>query len=111
VFLQVENRRDGYLGFALARLGRFDEAAALAGRLSADPASQMLVFAGLRDRERAFEALSRLLTANPWRAATWMTRPEMDLLRGDDRYAQYRLRLGLSCEIVGRGGRPVTEPA
>jgi hypothetical protein len=55
----------------------------------------MLVYGGLGDRERAFDALERMAALNWWRAATWMTRPEVAILRGDPRVAELRRRLGL----------------
>lgn len=88
-------QRYGYLGYALARLGRTSEARALADAHPESPSRQMLIYAGLGDRERAFAALERTAAANWWRAAAWMYRPEMDVLRGDPRLAvlQRRLRL------------------
>ena len=53
----------------------------------------MLPYAGLGDRERAFDALRKLAAVDPWRAVTWMQRPEMTLLRGDPRYNEIRTQL------------------
>ena len=57
----------------------------------------MLIYAGLNDKERAFEALDRAMAMkfSTWRVATWMNRPEMAILLGDPRYQAIRLRLGL----------------
>ena len=55
----------------------------------------MLIYAGLGDKDRAFQALERMAAVNWWRAATWMMRPEMAVLRGDPRVADLRERLGV----------------
>jgi hypothetical protein len=55
----------------------------------------MLIYAGLGDKDRAFEALSRTAEINWWRAATWMRRPEMALLRGDPRIVALKKELRL----------------
>jgi tetratricopeptide (TPR) repeat protein len=83
-----------YLGYLYAVTGRRDEAEALA-RSGLPPARQMLIYVGLGDKDRAFEALDRAVTTSPWRVATWMNRPEMAILRGDPRFQAIRQRLGL----------------
>ena len=55
----------------------------------------MLIYAGLGDKDRAFEGLAATAEINWWRAATWMHRPEMVLLRDDPRMAALREKLGL----------------
>jgi tetratricopeptide (TPR) repeat protein len=85
----------GYLGYLYAVTGRRDEAEALAAAHPESPPRQMLIYAGLGDKDRAYEALERAAAVHPWRAATWMYRPEMKILRGDARVAALRKRLGL----------------
>jgi tetratricopeptide (TPR) repeat protein len=82
----------GYLGYVHARAGRRDEADALAAK-AVSPMMQFLIYGGLGDKERAFEALDRVHAENPWRAATWMMRPEVAVLRDDPRFAAMRRRL------------------
>ena len=84
-----------FLGYLYAITGRRDEAEALAAGFG--PARQFWIYAGLGDKDRAFEALDRAVTINPnsWRVATWMNRPEMAILRGDPRFQAIRQRLGL----------------
>ena len=82
-----------YLGYLYAITGRRDEAEALAAGFP--PARQFWIYGGLGDKDRAFEALDRAVTTNPWRVATWMNRPEMKILRGDPRFQAIRRRLGL----------------
>jgi serine/threonine-protein kinase len=85
----------GYLGYLLAVSGRREEAEALAAKHPEAPSRTMLIYAGLGDRDRAYEALSRTADINWWRAATWLHRPEMALLRGDPRLPALRKKLGL----------------
>ena len=84
-----------FLGYLYAVTGRRDEAEALAAGFP--PARRFWIYAGLGDKDRAFEALDRAVTINPrsWRVATWMIRPEMKILRGDPRFQAIRRRLGL----------------
>jgi len=84
-----------FLGYLYAIMGRRDEAEALAAGFR--PARQFWIYAGLGEKDRAFEALDRALTINPesWRVATWMIRPEMKILRGDPRFQAIRRRLGM----------------
>jgi len=85
----------GYLGYLLAVSGRREEAAALAANNPDAASRNMLIYAGLGDKDRAFEALTRTAEVNWWRAATWMRRPEMALLRGDPRIAALKKELRL----------------
>lgn len=85
----------GYIGYLYAVTGRRDEAEALAARHPESAARQMLIYGGLGDKDRAFEALERTAGVNWWRAATWMVRPEMAVLRGDPRVAELRRKLKL----------------
>ena len=85
----------GYIGYLYAVTGRRDEAEALAAKHPESAARQMLIYGGLGDRDRAFEALERTAAVNWWRAATWMVRPEMAILRDDPRVADLRRKLKL----------------
>ena len=89
------SRRPAYLGYVYAVTGRRGEAEALAAKESSRPARQFLIYAGLGEKERAFEALGRTVEKNPWRAATWMFRPEFAFLRDDPRFDEFRRRLNL----------------
>ena len=48
---------------------------------------------GLNDADRAFAALERAVPLHWWRAATWMHRPEVAILRGDPRLATLKKRM------------------
>ena len=47
--------------------------------------NQALIFAGLNEKDRAFEALDRGATAGPFRIGRILTWPELALLRSDPR--------------------------
>jgi serine/threonine-protein kinase len=85
----------GYLGYMLAVSGRHEEALALAAKHSDSPSRTMLIYAGLGDTDQAFERLTQTAEINWWRAATWMHRPELVLLRDDPRMPALRKKLGL----------------
>jgi hypothetical protein len=81
----------GYLGYVYAVTGRRAEAEAIAA--TTYPAYQVLIYGALRDKERAYEALYLLVDRNPWRAATRMIQPEVDIIRDDPRFGEIRRRL------------------
>jgi len=82
-----------YRAHVLAVLGRHEEAEALLAQHPRVDVRHMLVYGGLGDRERAFDALRKAAALDPWRAVTWMQRPEMALLRDDPRYDEIRRQL------------------
>jgi predicted Zn-dependent protease len=85
----------GYLGYLYAVTGRRKEAEAVAAAQERFPGRLMLIYAGLRDKDRAMGALEKTAKVNWWRAATWIHRPEMALLRGHPRLEALKKRLGL----------------
>jgi tetratricopeptide (TPR) repeat protein len=86
----------GDLGYAYARTGRLEEAEKLAAATPPqNPINRALIFAGLRDKTRTFEALDRALTAGPIRVGRALTFPEMSLLHGDPRLKALRKKVGL----------------
>ena len=91
----LEKERWSYRAYLYAVTGRRDEAEALIAANQRDPAGQMLAFGGLNDADRAFAALERAVPLHWWRAATWMHRPEVAILRGDPRFATLKERMGL----------------
>jgi TolB-like protein/tRNA A-37 threonylcarbamoyl transferase component Bud32/Flp pilus assembly protein TadD len=84
-----------FLGFAYAVIGRRADAEALAAMHPEAPGRQLLVYAGLGDKDRTFARLEGLAAINWWEAAFQMQRPELALLRGDRRVAALRQRLRL----------------
>jgi len=83
----------GFLGYAYARTGRREEAEKLA--VATGPFNQAVIFAGLGDKDRAFEALDRGATAGPFRMGRILTWPELASLRGDPRVKALRKKVGL----------------
>jgi TolB-like protein/DNA-binding winged helix-turn-helix (wHTH) protein/lipopolysaccharide biosynthesis regulator YciM len=88
-------RTDGYKGYAYAISGRRVEAEALAAANREYPQRQVLIYSGLGDTDRAFEALDKLASANPRRTGAYLTLPELARLRSHPRMAAVRARLGL----------------
>jgi TolB-like protein/Flp pilus assembly protein TadD len=93
----LEKNRDnwGMIGYAYAVAGRRTEAEALAANQPHLPGRRVQVYAGLRDKDRTFEALDRLVAVNWWLATYLMQRPEMEFVRDDPRMAEVRRKLGL----------------
>ena len=86
----------GELGYAYGRAGRREDAEKLlAATPSINPFNQALIFAGLGDKDRTFEALDRAATAGPFRIGRALTFPEYALLRGDPRVKALRKKVGL----------------
>ena len=86
----------GYLGYAYARAGRRADVDALASTLSpVNPFNMALIFAGLGDKDRCFEALERATIAGPGRMGWALGFPEYAMLRGDPRVRMLRTRVGL----------------
>jgi TolB-like protein/Flp pilus assembly protein TadD len=86
----------GELGYAYARAGRREEAEKVAADTpSRNPLNLALIFAGLGDKDRTFEALDRATTAGPYRLGWVLTWPEMSLLGGDPRVTALRKKVGL----------------
>ena len=83
-----------FLGHALGRAGRREEAAKLAAGTT-NPWTQALIFAGLGDKERTFEALDRMTVLGPVRVGRDVYYPELDLIRGDPRVKAIRKKVGL----------------
>ena len=83
------------LGYGYARSGRRTEAEKLALEVAARPLQQAVIFAGLGDKERTLDALSRNAVVGPVRTAWILRLPALALVRGDPRVTLLRHRLGL----------------
>ena len=83
-----------FLGHALGRAGRREEAEKLAAGTT-NPWTQALIFAGLGDKERTFEALDRMTALGPVRVGRDLCYPELDMIRGDPRVKAVRKKVGL----------------
>ena len=86
--------RVGVTGWLHAIAGRRAEAEAIAAMFPHLPQRQAEIHGYLGDKDAVFEALSRLAEMNPVRAATYLDYPELAVIRGDDRVAAMRARLG-----------------
>jgi TolB-like protein/Flp pilus assembly protein TadD len=85
----------GFLGYFYARAGRRDDAARLAAR-STYPNEQALIFAGLGDKDRTFEALDRMQSLGAQRVGIHLNYPEItSSLRGDPRLRALYQKIGL----------------
>jgi TolB-like protein len=84
----------GFLGHAYARSGRREEAEKMAAA-SRYANEQALIFAGLGDKDRTFEALDRMAALGPQRAGLYLNSPELALLRDDPRLKVFRKQVGL----------------
>jgi serine/threonine-protein kinase len=96
--LTLFNKRPQYnehgIGYIYAITGRRAEAEMLAARNAHLPNRQALIYAGLGDKDRAFEALERLAVQNPRRAGAYLSYPELRSLRNDPRIHTLRRKLG-----------------
>jgi TolB-like protein len=86
----------GLLGYAYARAGRREDAEKIAAMTpSINPFNFALIFAGLGDKDRCFEALNRAVAAGPYRIGWVLAFPEFAMLRGDPRVKALRKKVGL----------------
>jgi tetratricopeptide (TPR) repeat protein len=84
-----------YLGYAYGRAGRREEAEKLADAVAPNAFSQAIIFAGLGDKDRTFEALDRVAELGAVRIGRALNSPEFALLRGDPRVKSLRKKVGL----------------
>jgi TolB-like protein/Flp pilus assembly protein TadD len=84
----------GTLGYAYARSGRREEAEKLAAASNLAN-EQALVFAGLGDKDRTFEALDRMTALGAQRVGVFLNYPELAFLRDDPRVKALRKKVGL----------------
>lgn len=59
------------------------------------PNHQALIYAGLGDKERAWDTLTRMATLSVARTGQYLTYPELAILRGDPPLSTLRKRIGL----------------
>jgi tetratricopeptide (TPR) repeat protein len=83
-----------YLGFAYGRAGHRAEAERLAAH-SLGRLQQVLIYAGLGDKDRTFQALDRMTELGPVRIGRALNSPELAFLRGDPRLKTVRTKVGL----------------
>jgi len=86
---------NGFVGYIYAKAGRREEAETELAAASQYPNAQALIFAGLGDKDRTFEALERMNFLGPQRIGIHLTYPELAFLHGDPREQLLRQRVGL----------------
>jgi hypothetical protein len=90
---RIPSRGEGWIAYVDAVSGRRADAERVAAVSAALPQRQAMIYAGLGDLDRAWAAMERLAAMNPVRAATYLTYPELAVLRGDPRYDAFRRKL------------------
>ncbi len=95
--LEIFNANNGerFIPWVDAIAGRRAEAEAGAAKYAHNHRITAMIFAALGDLDRAFEALERLESLNPRRAAYYFFSPELSALRNHPRAAAFLQRLGL----------------
>jgi hypothetical protein len=83
-----------YLGYAYGRAGRRQDVEKLAA-VSRGALQQVLIYAGLGDRDGTFNALDRMTELGPGRIGLTLTFPELSFIRDDPRVQPLRKRVGL----------------
>jgi TolB-like protein len=83
-----------YLGYAYGRAGRRDEVEKLAA-VSRGALQQVLIYAGLGDRDGTLDALDRMIELGPVRVGLTLSSSELSFLRGDARVKALRKKAGL----------------
>ncbi len=83
-----------YLGYAYGRAGRREDVAKLAA-VSPGVLQQVLIYAGLGDKDGTLQALDRMVELGPVRVGRTLAAPELNLLRGDPRVKALRRKAGL----------------
>ena len=102
---QKENSNEGdtggpYLGYAYAMSGKRDEALAILKQLKAtkeyvSPTGLAVLYAGLGDKEAAFQSLERAYAAHDIPMQYLKVDPHFDSLRSDPRFTDLMRRVGL----------------
>jgi tetratricopeptide (TPR) repeat protein len=93
IFEQLGDGSHHFRGYAYATSGRRAEAEALLAEPPHHPARLVIIAAGLRDKDRTFEALERMAAENDPRVGRYITYPELAFVRDDPRMAAFRKRL------------------
>jgi TolB-like protein len=84
----------GFLGFMYAHAGQREKAELMASN-SKFANEQALIYAGLGDKDKTFDALQRMTNVGPQRVGRYIAFPEMALLRDDPRLTVLRRNVGL----------------
>ena len=96
IFEKLGDGSHHFRGYAYAMTGRRAEAEAILAQPPHHPARLVVILAGLRDKDRTFEALERMAAEKDPRVGRYLTYPELAFIRGDPRMAAFRRTLGIS---------------
>ena len=96
IFEKLGAGSEAFLGYAYAKLGRRADAEQIVERYPDFPWIEAIVSGGLGDKDRAIEGLEKMVAASDPRAGTYLSMPELAVLRGDPRIAKIRGELGLN---------------
>jgi tetratricopeptide (TPR) repeat protein len=88
------NPNSRYLGYVYGRAGRKADAKKFAA-ISPGALQQVLIYAGLGDKDHAFQALDRMAELGPVRVGRTLGFPELAFLRSDPREKALRKKVGL----------------
>ena len=92
--IRILGKNSNFVGYALARAGRREEAQNLNSARSR-PNQDALTYAGLGDKDRTIDALERMAPWGPQRLGVYLNYPELAFLRDDPRIKALRKRVGL----------------
>jgi hypothetical protein len=84
----------GFLGYLYARAGQHEQAEQMA-REAKFANEEALIYAGLGDKDKTFDALQRMGSVGAQRVGDYIAFPEMALLRDDPRLSALRKNVGL----------------
>ena len=84
-----------FLAQAYVLAGRRADAETLAAANRGYPFREAIIYAALRDKDRAFEALERMRVSEPQRLPIVLVQPELERLRGDPRFKALQKTLKL----------------
>jgi tetratricopeptide (TPR) repeat protein len=93
IFERLGDGSHHFRGYAYAVTGRRTEAEAILAQPPHHPARLVIISAGLRDKDRTFEALDRMAAEKDPRVGWYVTHPELAFIRDDPRMAAFRRRL------------------
>ena len=93
IFEKLGDGSHHFRGYAYAVTGRRTEAEALLAQPPHHPARLVIIAAGLRDKDRTFEALERMAAEKDPRVGWYITYPELAFIRDDPRMAAFRRML------------------
>jgi tetratricopeptide (TPR) repeat protein len=95
MFEKLADGSHHFRGYAYALTGRRAEAEAILAQPPYHPARVVVILAGLRDKDRTFEALERMAAEKDPRVGWYITYPELAFIREDPRMAAFRRTLGI----------------